>query len=142
MVGTFRRSLGASVERLLENALDWEHLPWLHSSSFSSIDCDDAGKWGWRATAGLVVERSHVALELLIDAERAIWVTRTLDGVGAGTEIWSKAVSTGQRSCASAAAGISTGTVVASLAAFDLALQPSVAGSRGWHTPLRHVYSP
>lgn len=98
-MGTFRRSLGASVERLLENALDWEHLPWLHASSFSSIDCDDVGKWGWRATAGLVVERADVALELLLDAERATWVTRTLDGVGAGTEIWSTAVSTGPRSC-------------------------------------------
>jgi nitrite reductase/ring-hydroxylating ferredoxin subunit len=99
VVGTFRRSLGASVERLLENALDWEHLPWLHSKSFSSIDCNDAGKWGWRATAGLAVERSDVALELLLDSERATWVTRTLDGIGAGTQIWSTAVPTGKRSC-------------------------------------------
>jgi nitrite reductase/ring-hydroxylating ferredoxin subunit len=98
-VGTYRRSLGAGIERLLENALDWEHLPWLHSKSFTSIDCHDAGTWGWRATAGLVAERSDVVLELLLDAERATWVTRTLDGVSTGTEIWSTAVSTGPCSC-------------------------------------------
>ncbi|MBA3764766.1 MAG: Rieske (2Fe-2S) protein [Actinobacteria bacterium] len=98
-VGTYRRPLSGSLERLLENALDWEHLPWLHSATFSSVDCWDAGKWGWRATVGSVAAGSDIALELLIDVDRASWVSRTLDGVGAGTEIWSRAISTGPRSC-------------------------------------------
>ena len=38
---------------MIENALDWEHLPHLHSDSFTSIDCIEAGKWGWRASTRL-----------------------------------------------------------------------------------------
>ena len=41
--------LPVSLERLYENALDWEHLPHLHQSSFASITCEAAGPWGWRA---------------------------------------------------------------------------------------------
>lgn len=99
MVGTYRRSLAAGLESLLENALDWEHLPWLHAASFSSIDCTDAGRWGWRATVGSVAAGSEVGLELLLDSDRATWVSRTVEGVGAGTEIWSTAVATGPQSC-------------------------------------------
>ena len=98
-VGTYRRALGGSLERLLENTLDWEHLPWLHSSSFSSIECLDAGRWGWRATVGSIATKSDVGLELLLDADRSTWVSRTTDGLGVVTEIWTTAVATGARSC-------------------------------------------
>ena len=98
-VGTYRRALGGSLERLLENTLDWEHLPWLHSSSFSSIECLDAGRWGWRATVGSIATKSDVGLELLLDADRSTWVNRTTDGLGVVTEIWTTAVATGARSC-------------------------------------------
>lgn len=99
MAGTYRRRLGGSLERLLENALDWEHLPWLHASTFRSIECIDAGPWGFRANVGLADSGSEILLELLLDADRATWVSRTLDGDGAGSEIWSKAVATGARTC-------------------------------------------
>ncbi len=99
LVGTYRRSLGASLESLLENALDWEHLPWIHAASFNSIECTDSGPWGWRAIVGSVATDSDVGLELLLDRDRATWVSRTLDGVGVGTEIWSAAVPIGPRSC-------------------------------------------
>ena len=48
---------------------------------------------------GLVDTDSEVSLELLLDRDRASWVSRTVDGVGAGTEIWSTATATGPRSC-------------------------------------------
>ena len=48
-VGTYRRVLPVSLVRMYENALDWEHLPHVHESSFKSIECLDAGPWGWRA---------------------------------------------------------------------------------------------
>jgi hypothetical protein len=38
-VGSYRRRLPVSLDRMYENALDWQHLPHLHSSSFGSIDC-------------------------------------------------------------------------------------------------------
>ena len=52
-IGSYRRRMPVSLARMYENALDWEHLPWLHSSSFKSIDCIEAGDWGWRAKAVL-----------------------------------------------------------------------------------------
>ncbi len=95
--GTYERALGAGLDRLFENALDWEHLPWLHAGSFTSIDCRDAGRWGWRATVGLVGTADEASPELQLDADRATWVTRTIDGAGVGTEIWTQAVATGPR---------------------------------------------
>ena len=35
-VGSYRRRLPVSLVRMYENALDWEHLPHLHESSFSA----------------------------------------------------------------------------------------------------------
>ena len=48
-VGTYRRELPVSIDRLYENAIDWEHLPYLHRTSFARIECQDAGSWGFRA---------------------------------------------------------------------------------------------
>lgn len=92
-VGTYRRELPVSLERLYENALDWEHLPWLHQSSFCDIACLDAGDWGWRARVGLqpVSNRSEVVLELLLDRQSRRWITRTTAGSGRGSEIWTHA---------------------------------------------------
>jgi nitrite reductase/ring-hydroxylating ferredoxin subunit len=92
-VATYTRSLPVSLERLYENALDWEHLPFLHGSSFFSIDCRDSGDWGWRAEVGLQPrERGETAiLELLLDRACRRWITRNLSGEGEGTEIWTHA---------------------------------------------------
>ncbi len=99
VVGTYRRRLGASLDRLLENTLDWAHLPFVHASSFKSIDCSDAGPWGWRATVGSVSADAEASLEVLVDVDDATWVSRTLGGAGEGSEVWSRANSTGPRSC-------------------------------------------
>ena len=48
-LGTYRRVLPVSVERLYENAIDWEHLAYLHRSSFARVECLEAGAWGFRA---------------------------------------------------------------------------------------------
>jgi len=99
LVGSYRRELGSSLDRLLENTLDWEHLPWIHAASFRSIDCSDAGPWGWRATIGMAPTGAEAGLEVLLNVDDATWVSRTVGGAGEGAEIWSKAVATGQRSC-------------------------------------------
>ena len=95
-VGVYERPLAASLGRLYENALDWEHLPHLHASAFRSIECLDAGPWGWRAEIGLQ-PRGDIVLELLLDPDAGTWVSRTLDGVGAGSEIWTQATGRGDR---------------------------------------------
>lgn len=98
-VGTYTRSLPVSLQRLYENALDWEHLPWLHRSSFFSIERHDSGDWGWRAEVGLQPrEKGGTAvLELSLDRSCRRWITRTLTGRGEGTEIWTHAFAVGDR---------------------------------------------
>lgn len=97
-VGSYRRRLPVSLDRMYENALDWQHLPHLHSSSFGSIDCERAGAWGWRAkvstdssedgTGGSTEAGSSSTLELRLDREARRWITRNVAGPNAGAEIW------------------------------------------------------
>lgn len=86
-VGTYRRVLPVSLERMYENTLDWEHLPHVHALSFTDIRCEDAGPWGWRAWTTDQV--GHEALiELRLDKKCRRWITRNLEGRGKGAEIW------------------------------------------------------
>jgi nitrite reductase/ring-hydroxylating ferredoxin subunit len=91
-VAVYRREVTASLERIWENVLDWEHLPWLHRDAFARIDLLDSGAWGWRA--GVATQPAgagaQLVIELRIDRDRAHYVVRTLDGPGAGTEIWTR----------------------------------------------------
>ena len=88
-VAVYERRVAASLERVWENVLDWEHLPWLHSDSFESIESLDAGDWGWRARV-TSTQRSRGAslLELRVDRPRGRYVVATLEGAGTGDEIW------------------------------------------------------
>jgi hypothetical protein len=98
-VGTYRRELPVSVERLYENAIDWEHLPYLHRNSFAHIEYADAGVWGFRTRVWPQPydERRSVLIELKLDRELRRWITSTLDGPGTGTEVWTHAFSLAER---------------------------------------------
>ena len=89
-VGSYLRRLPVSLDRMYENTLDWQHLPYLHRSSFRSIELEAAGAWGWRATVasgdGQVAANSLIELQLDRYARR--WITRNLDGPHVGAEIW------------------------------------------------------
>jgi nitrite reductase/ring-hydroxylating ferredoxin subunit len=90
-VATYGRSVAASLERVWENVLDWEHLPWLHDSSFVDIEVREAGDWGWRAGVGIPTAadgRREIELELLLQEPGDRYVSRTTAGQGAGSEIW------------------------------------------------------
>ena len=84
-VATYRRRIRAGLPRVWENVRDWEHLPWLHRASFRRVELEDEGVSGWRARLGLHNGR-EIRLELVIDGLR--YVSRTLAGDGAGSEIW------------------------------------------------------
>lgn len=86
-VGTYKRSLPVSLDRMYENALDWAHLPFLHSSSFKSICPLAYGAWGWKADVVDVKDRP-LRLELLLDRSCRRWITRNLEGDSKGAEIW------------------------------------------------------
>jgi nitrite reductase/ring-hydroxylating ferredoxin subunit len=89
-VGTYRRVLPVSLVRMYENALDWEHLPFVHESSFRSIDCIDSGPWGWRART-VSSDGDESVIELRLDRACRRWITRTLEGRNRGAEIWTHA---------------------------------------------------
>jgi nitrite reductase/ring-hydroxylating ferredoxin subunit len=91
--GTYRRKLPVGIDRLYENAIDWEHLPFLHRASFSRIECAAAGEWGFRARVWgqSLDERRSFVIEIRLDRELRRWITTTLDGPGTGSEIWTHA---------------------------------------------------
>jgi nitrite reductase/ring-hydroxylating ferredoxin subunit len=96
-VGRYVRDLGASLTRMIENALDWEHLPHLHASSFASIRLIEADASGWRAEATLPGDPRPLVLDLRLDDNG--WVTQTTRGVDLLSEIRTVAEATGERSC-------------------------------------------
>ena len=88
-LGTYRRSLGVNLERMYENALDWEHLPHVHAGSFAGIRCVESGPWGWRAVL-TAHDGGESEVELSLDRDCGRWITRTLTGAAAGSEIWTQ----------------------------------------------------
>jgi nitrite reductase/ring-hydroxylating ferredoxin subunit len=95
-VGTYRRTLPVSIERMYENALDWEHLPHVHASSFAAIERVSAGPWGWRANV-TTSQGGTLQLELALDRQCHRWITRTLSGPNAGAEVWTHAFAVASR---------------------------------------------
>lgn len=92
-LGNYVRKLPVSMERMMENAYDWEHLPFVHQSSFSSIASIETGSWGWRARVGLPPSGSDnfQIIELLVDVTKSYWATTVLAGQGEGIQIHTQA---------------------------------------------------
>lgn len=93
-VATYARELPISLERMYENAIDGEHLPYLHSDSFSELNIINSGDWGWHATGYLTPKSfmNFMELELKLDRDKNRWITRTLSGLGKGNEVWTHAI--------------------------------------------------
>ena len=91
-VALYERVVRAPLSRVWENVYDWEHLPWLHRESFASIALEESGRWGWKARVGLppVESGTSMRIELLVDRDQQRYVVRTVEGPGAGTEIWTR----------------------------------------------------
>ncbi len=89
-LGNYTRDIGVSLTRMMENAYDWEHLPFVHSSSFSAIDIIDSGAWGWRAKLG-VPRGGYQLLDLRVDKANHYWVSTVFYGFGEGIEIHTQA---------------------------------------------------
>lgn len=93
-VATYTRELPISLERMYENAIDGEHLPYLHRDSFSELTILESGNWGWHAKGHLAPKSfmNFMELELRLDRDKHRWITRTLSGLGKGSEIWTHAI--------------------------------------------------
>jgi nitrite reductase/ring-hydroxylating ferredoxin subunit len=91
-VGRYEREMPVSIARMIENALDWEHLPHLHAGSFESIALEAADDGGWRAATTLPGRPDlPLTLDLRLDPDRRGWVTRNFAGDRLASEIRSRA---------------------------------------------------
>jgi nitrite reductase/ring-hydroxylating ferredoxin subunit len=88
-VGPYLRVVSASLERIWENVLDWEHLPHLHADSFAAIHLVHSTADSWRALVTTVpsLGAAESEVEVVLDRSHLRYVTRTLGGAGIGTEI-------------------------------------------------------
>lgn len=89
LVATYRRTIHASLERIWENVRDWEHLPWLHRASFSSIRLLEQTPDSWRARISMPPTNAprEAVIEIQLDQSHMRYWSRTLAGQGAGGEI-------------------------------------------------------
>lgn len=84
----YERELDASLERIWENVLDWEHLPHLHSQAFSSVRMMSEDADGWHGEVGIPgLSGATAEIDVRIDRLNLRYSTRTVSGAGAGTEI-------------------------------------------------------
>ncbi len=86
-VNQYQRRINASIERVWENVLDWEHLPWLHETSFDYVTLDEAGDWGWRTWSN---PEQSASVELVVNKEQSEYVARSYQGEHQVSEIWTK----------------------------------------------------
>jgi hypothetical protein len=102
-VGGYERTLAAGLARMRENALDWAHLPHLHSSSFSTISLVDESDAGWRATATAPGSDAAFEVALALAGEVAAgairWTTETRAGGQLFSRIVTDAFAAGPRAC-------------------------------------------
>lgn len=87
LAGTYRRTVAASLARLRENVLDWEHLPALHASSFAACELIDEDKDGWRIRLVGQHNAAPQTLKLHLAADTSHYTVITEAGSGATSEI-------------------------------------------------------
>jgi hypothetical protein len=89
LVATYRRTIHASLERIWENVRDWEHLPWLHRSSFTSIRLLAQSPASWLACITMPPANAprEAVIEIQLDQPQLRYWSRTVEGQGAGGKI-------------------------------------------------------
>lgn len=89
-VAVYERTIRASLERIWENVLDWEHLPGLHRASFGAIRCLSASSEGWRARllGRDAAPSQEIEIEVRLERPALRYVSETTAGAGQGAQIW------------------------------------------------------
>ncbi len=83
LLGAADRDVACSLERLYENTLDWEHLPFLHPETFTSVELVEAGRNWWRARVGRHGRKGKGGPDpvddvlLIMEPEHRQWAIRT-----------------------------------------------------------------
>jgi len=88
-VATYDRSIRASLERVRENVLDWEHLPWLHPQTFADVRLLERRRDGFRVESAMRGAAAGDSLDLDVTFEPGglAYHSRTARGRGEGTDI-------------------------------------------------------
>jgi len=87
LAAIYRRKVAASLARVWENVFDWEHLAHLHDGSFAACDLIERGAWGWRVALTPQPSRDAQIIEMRADRAAGRYVSTTIEGRGAGSEI-------------------------------------------------------
>ena len=87
LAGSYTREVHASIARIRENVLDWQHLPGLQGNSFTAAELidEDAGGWRIRLTGKPRSVAQVQKLDLADDTSRYSVVTES--GPGEGNEV-------------------------------------------------------
>jgi hypothetical protein len=98
-VAVYRRTIHASLARVRENVLDWEHLPWLHRETFGHVRLIERRADGWRAESSLrdARRRDVFLLDVAFEPDGLAYHSRTVAGRGAGTDIVTRLEPVGPR---------------------------------------------
>ena len=86
LVATYRREVAASLARVWENVLDWEHLPHLHRASFRDVRLLDTGREHWRGWVTTTNDWESM-IDTRLDRAKRCYLVQTLEGAGRGSEI-------------------------------------------------------
>jgi nitrite reductase/ring-hydroxylating ferredoxin subunit len=87
LAGTYVREVQASLARIRENVLDWEHLPALHDSSFAACELIDEDDDGWRVRLTSRGGGKPQVLKLWMAPDTSAYRVTTEAGPGATSEI-------------------------------------------------------
>ena len=92
-LGRYRRVMPVSLVRMFENALDWEHLPYLHSGSFARGELLERDTNSW--LAALVLQPGILGLKqkvrLVLDKATGAWTSTVEEGFSKGVVIYTQA---------------------------------------------------
>jgi nitrite reductase/ring-hydroxylating ferredoxin subunit len=87
-LAVYRRTIAASLARIWENVLDWEHLPWLHRTTFRYVKLLEQHRDGYRVESALRAPGARpFVIEVALDRPNRLYHNRTIEGAGTGTDI-------------------------------------------------------
>ena len=87
-VATYHRTIGASLDRVRENVLDWEHLPWLHPETFAHVRLLERRGDGFRVESAMRgTATDSLDIDVTFEPGGLAYHSRTVRGRGEGTDI-------------------------------------------------------